>query len=90
MHRGQCGGKLDGCVGDIRDPRSFFVAEALDAERDRIGRRGFAGGPAQDGAFDAFLGVFAEQEQHADELSGAGEGPVASLQGTSQLGEGWR
>lgn len=90
VHRGQRGGELDGCVGDVRDPRSLLVAKAVDAERDRVGRRGFASGPAQDGAFDAFLGVFAEQEQHADELPGTGEGPVADLQGTSQFGEGRR
>jgi hypothetical protein len=90
MHRGQCGGKIDGCVGNIRDPRSLLVAKAVDAERDRVGRRGFPGSRAEDGAFDAFLGVFAQQEQHADELPGTGEGPVADLQGTSQLGEGWR
>jgi hypothetical protein len=90
VHRGQRGRQLDGRVGDIRDPRSLPVAKAVDAERDRVGRGGFPGGRAEDGPLDPFLGVFAEQEQHADELPGTGERPVADLQGPSQLGEGRR
>jgi hypothetical protein len=88
VHRGQHGGQLDGCVGDVRRPRSLLVAKAVDAEDDGVGRRGFPSGRVEEGAFDTFLGMVVQQEQHADELPGTGERPVADLQGASQLGEG--
>lgn len=90
MDRGQRCGKVDGRVGDVCKPRSLLVAEAVDAEGDRVGRGGLPGGRAEDGPFDAFLGMFAHQEQHTDELPGTGEGSVTDLQGPSQFGEGRR
>lgn len=90
MHRGQNGGKIDGRVGDVCKPRSLLVAEAVDAEGDRISRGGLAGGRAEDGAFDPFLGMVAQQEEHADELPRTGERSMADLQGPSQLDEGRR
>ena len=90
VHRGQCRGKIDGRVGDLHGPRSLLVAKAVDAEDDRVGRRGFSGGRTEDGPFDAFLGVFTHQEKYPDELPGTGEGPVTDLQGSSQFGEGRR
>jgi hypothetical protein len=51
----------------------------VDAEDDGVGRRGFAGGRVEEGAFDALLGMLVQQEQHADELPGTGERPVAPV-----------